>query len=126
MHHGILATKLVKNGSLTFDYEDNGSPISFEEAWGQFRVEDSSVYSNVYKLVSPLLLLVVFIFHLLACVLLQKMFATAITYGTPLLKITLSLMQGMHSFFAPPLHLDWEEIYRNTKSKIDIKNCWRR
>ena len=78
MHHGILATVLVKNGNLTFDYDDNGSPISFEEAWGQFKVEDSSVYSNVYKIVSPLLLLVVFIFHLFAGVLLQNMFTILI------------------------------------------------
>ena len=39
---------------------------------------------------------------------------------------TKKILADLYTFLCPPVHLDWELIYRLSEGTVTIKECWRR
>lgn len=117
----------MKDDDRTFDYSENGTAISFEEAWSQFKLDDTSKFYSMPTSMIMAMLLFIFLFHTIASALLHKLTRARREDGR--IKPGLSficIIQGMHSFLMPPLHLDWEELFILSKGKSSIRSCWKR
>ena len=64
LHHGRMASLSVLDGNRTYDYSENGETISFEEAWSQFRIDDSSQFFSMPLVVGLTMLSFVFFFNI--------------------------------------------------------------
>lgn len=127
MHHAKMGSMSVIKGNRTFDYSENGSPISFEKAWGQFKLNDSTKFFSMPIFLVVCVLLCIFLFHTIASALLHKL-ARAMSENSGL-KPGLSFkyaMEGLQTFLTPPLHLDWEEFFISSNCKLPIRSCWKR
>ena len=111
----------MKNISFgeAFDNYDNESIISFQEAWDQFRINDSSDFVDVPPLAVLVTMLALFLFHILnsSCILKLKLKSKSL--------LTL-LPNGFYTLISPPLHYDWEFFYRQSGEKDAILKCCKR
>ena len=114
-------------GNMIFDYSENGSAITFEEAWGQFKLNDSTQFFSMPIFLVVPMSLCIFVFHAIASAFLHKLARVMSENGghKPGLNFNY-IIEGLQSFLTPPLHLDWEEYFRNSNCKLPIKSCWKR
>ena len=127
MHHARLAALSVRNVNMILDNSGNGSDASFGEIWDQFKLKDSFDFLSMPLGVVLFILLFIFTFHTITNAILQKLSKAKHEYDgiRPILSLS-PIIQGMHTFLAPPLHLDWEESFRLTKGKLPVVLCWKR
>ena len=102
-----------------FDYADDGTIISFQEAWDPFRLDNSSEFVDIPPYAVLSIMLVVFLFHILGslCILKDKLKSTSIFTLAP---------KGFYTLISPPLHFDWEFFYRQSDGQDTILLCWKR
>ena len=124
LYHGILGSLSVTDGNRTFDYSDNGSTITFEQAWNKFKLKDSSEFLSIPICMVLSILLIIFIFHAMASALLHKV--ASVNNGDKCGLSFSHMTQGLHSFLTPPLHLDWMEFFGKPKGNLPIRSCWKR
>ena len=117
-HHGRLAAINVRDGDRAFDTFGNGNPITFQEAWEPFRLDDAANFLFVSLTVTIWILFSTIVLHILAISCTSK-----IMIGTR--SMSMAISQGFHSILNPPLHIDWEMFYRQDSTK-DVLKCWRR
>ena len=68
LHLGRLATLPVSanRGGEKFDYTDGGKIIEFEDAWEQYRIDNSSEFVDMPAIAVLATMLIMFIFHIFA------------------------------------------------------------
>ena len=117
----------VSNGNRTFDYSENGTAISFEQAWSHFKMKDSSEFLSIPIFMVLSMLLFIFTFHVIAIALLHKLTKASFEKGEAKHSLIFNhIIEGLHSFLTPSLHLDWEELFTISNRKHPIRVCWRR
>ena len=120
LHHGRLAAMSVWTNSMeAFDYDDDGRIITFEDAWNQFRIDDSFDFVEIPALAILAMMLTMFVFHMFAstCILKLSLRARSIFSIAP---------HGFYTIISPPLHYDWEFFYRQSNEEKAIVKCWKR
>ena len=102
-----------------FDDTDDNGITTFEEAWNQFRLNDSSSFVDIPPFAVLALMLVMFIIHIPAssCILKLKLNSTSFSTLVSL---------GFYTLISPPLHYDWQFFYRQSDEKDSILLCWKR
>ena len=65
-HHGRLAAINVRDGDRAFDTFGNGNPITFQEAWEPFRLDDAANFLFVSLTVTVWILFSTIVLHILA------------------------------------------------------------
>ena len=119
LYHGRLASLHVNNDERIFDESSDGLSITFFEAWEPFKIKDISEFPEMPMWVVLSVMLSLCILHVLA--------STYIFQATLKEKFNARhLMQGFHSYIAPPLQLDWELLYRKDEQNECVLTCWRR
>ena len=121
LHHGRLATLPVNDVQrrMIFDFSTNGSTISFQEAWRPLHIKNISQFLDIPIWAVLLIMAITCIFHIFASTLIIKSRAGT-NFNAKL------VMEGFHSFIAPPLHFDWEYVYRRSSYKLTVLESWRR
>ena len=112
LHHGRLA-------ALHSDYSANSSAISFSKVWEPLKIKDITDFLDMPVSVVSTIFIVMVLFHIFASSLTQKI----------ILRKPLSaelLFQGLHSFISPPLHLDWELLFRQHTDANSVLFGWKR
>ena len=93
--------------------------LGFADAWEPFKINDIQSFLGI-PLSAVLSILVALCFlHIIASTFIMKFAMRAKFSGT-------LLMQGLHSFIAPPLQFDWEHLYWRNRPNWSIIDCWRR
>jgi hypothetical protein len=129
-YHGVLGNRTVEtfmsisNGEITklhqlFDYMDTNKPIFFDEAWERFKVKEKGLFHFQSTLL--LCICVTITFHLVVGFMIQLKANRHTKERT-----TNKIFQTLYTLLSPPLYLDWEEIYRDGKGSITIKDSWRK
>ena len=121
LHHGRLAALQVGIDPQQehFDYFEGGKGNTLEEAWEPFRFGDASEFVDMPPLAVFALLLVMFLFHIFAISSISKQILKS--------KWNFSLfMDSLCTIISPPLHCDWELLYRMSNEKDAITKCWKR
>ena len=121
LHHGRLAVipiKKTEHGRI-FDFSSNGSAISFEEAWRPLKIDNISEFLDIPILAVLIIFPVACIFHIFASTLIVKSITSAKFHAK-------LIIEGLHSFIAPPLHFDWEYLYRRSSYKLSVLESWKR
>ena len=105
--------------SPTVSYYPIGTVVTFQEAWNQFRMNDSSDFVDIPPLAVLSTMLAMFLFHIIAspCILKQKLKSKSF--------FTL-VSKGFYTLISPPLHFDWEFFYRQSAHEDNILMCWKR
>ena len=119
LHHGLLATLNARRGERTFDISTNGLPVTFVDSWKPFMIKDITEFPGMPMSLVLTVMVSLCLFHILASACILKV----------ALKKKLSgelLMQGLHSFVAPPLQFDWELFYRREHQNMSVLQCWKR
>ena len=122
LHHGRLAAmSLRRNNIKTFDYSNDGMIITFEDAWNQFRIDDSSDFVEISSAAALGMVLAMFMFHVFACSCILKLALK----GSSILSL---LPRGFYTLISPPLHYDWEFFYMqsNEENPIAIVKSWKK
>ena len=121
LHHGRLAALYVdiNERGRVFDLSTNGSAISFQEAWRPLKINNISEFSDIPIWAVLLILAMVCIFHIFAITLIIR------SRGRKNLNVKL-VLEGFHSFIAPPLHFDWEYFYRISSYELSVLDSWTR
>ena len=119
LHHGRLATFHVNYGQRIFDYSSDGLPIKFVDAWEPFILDDISDFLHMPVTAVIVIMIVMAVLHIFV--------------STFILKITLKknfsaelFVHRFHSLISPPLHVDWESIYRENEHTVPVLTCWKR
>ena len=121
LHHGRLATLNVKTdlSQDIFDYTTDGLNVTFFDAWKPFRINHISEFPEMPMLGVLLLMGSLCVMHIFAFLWnLKVLLGEKINAGL--------LMQGLHSFIAPPLQYDWDLLYQEYPQNGTLHNCWRR
>ena len=113
LHHGRLAALGVG------DHSANSSAIGFAEIWEPLKINDITDFLDMPVSVVSIILIIMVLFHIFASSLTQKMILRR-PLGAEL------FFQGLHSFISPPLHLDWELLFRQDSDATSVLNCWKR
>ena len=102
-----------------FDYTDDNGVTTFEEAWDQFKMNDSSNFVDFHPLAVLALMLMIFILHIPAssCILKLKLKSKRFSTLVP---------WGFYTLISPPLHYDWEFFYRENYEQDSFLMCWKR
>ena len=102
-----------------FDDTDDNGTTTFEEAWDQFRLNDSSYFVDIPPFAVLALMLMMFIIHILASsyILKLKLKSTRLSTLVPC---------GFYTLISPPLHYDWQFFYGQSDEKDSILICWKR
>ena len=119
LHHGRLATLDTYYGERMFDNSINGLPLTFYDSWKPFKIKDMAEFPGMPLRVVLTVMVSLCVFHILASAFILKV----------MLKEKFSgglLMQGLHSFVAPPLQFDWELFYRDEHQNMSVLHSWRR
>ena len=121
LYHGRLATLPVNDVKrrIIFDFSSNGSAISFQEAWRPVRIKHISEFLDIPIWAVLLIISIACIFHIFGSTLIIKS-RSRTNFNAKL------VMEGLHSFIAPPLHFDWEYLYRSSSYKLTVLESWRR
>jgi hypothetical protein len=115
MMHGISHLRMFK----LLDYNNNGRPIFFEDAWSKLKLKDAEM-SNIPAFFL-LVLITLFIFHIVLGFILQ---AKQNKHSKE--RETRKLLQAVYALLCPPLFIDWEKIYRDSNGLITVKVSWRK
>ena len=120
LHHGKLAAMSVRTNNMEgFDNVADGKIITFEDAWNQFRIDDSSYFVEISPLAILVMLLTTFSFHIFASACILKLSLRAES-------IPSLIFCGFYTMISPPLHYDWEFFYRPNNEETGIIMCWKR
>ena len=113
-----MSVRKVPNREPFDDTDENGIS-TFEEAWDQFRLNDSSSFVDIPPFAVLALMLVMFIIHITSssCILKLKLNSTSFSTLVSL---------GFYTLISPPLHYDWQFFYRQSDEKDSILLCWKR
>ena len=122
LHHGRLATLNIKADKDNVDDTTYFSNTTFFEALKPFRINQISKFPEMPMIGVVILTVSLCVVHIFASVWNLK-----ILLGKNInAKL---LMQGLHSFIAPPLEYDWDLLYQeytHNKTIWTIHNCWKR
>ena len=118
LHHGRLAALPVQNGHRIFAYASDGWPFNFTHAWQPLKLEDTTHFPDISVSAVTGILITTIFFHIVVSSLIFKI-ALREEFSVGL------LVQAFHSFIAPPLHFDWELLYRQNEN-VSIIECWKR
>jgi hypothetical protein len=101
---------------LVYDVTDNDKLVTFQQAWGNFSLAVPDVYPmlDLFSLLPPLL----FLLHwFLSFFLLSRLYKKN---KRPKLQI---LLQSLYTIIFPPVFVDWETIYRDSRGEVSIIKC---
>ena len=121
LHHGRMASIPIsdRGGEELFPFYHDGLQHSFSGAWEPFKIKDISHFPNMPVTAVSGIVISMVLFHIFASSIVLKL----------ILKHPLNtelIIQGIHSFISPPLHYDWELIYRRDMNKLSVLGCWKR
>jgi hypothetical protein len=127
-YHGVLGSRtvyqvrIITNGQITkvyglLDYMDNNKPIFFNESWQRFQIKEKFHFQSTLFL----FLCFTITFHLVAGFIIQLKANSQSKDRTPD-----KMFQTLYTFLSPPIFLDWENIYRDGKGSITIKESWKK
>ena len=119
-HHGRLATYSVRHGEKVFDNYENGSEITFHEAWSPFKIENQASFLSFPSDAALAMIPVILISHIFLSALILKLSMNGQA------SITQLVLQGLHTFISPPLHFDWEFYYRLKCGNTSVRDSWKR
>ena len=119
LHHGRLAALPVREGGEEFDVSEDGSKITFQQAWAPYQIDHISLFLEIPVHGVVTLLAMMLIFHLFGSTCILKL--TRNNKEIPEL-----ILEGFHTLISPPLHIDWEMFYRMSCWMQPITHCWRR
>ena len=120
LHHGRMAALLVSNERTgdAFDYAGN-QKISLQEAWNQFKIDDSSEFADIPALAVLAMMFTMLIFHLFASACILKVIFKS-------QNISVLALDGFYTIISPPLHYDWEFFSLTNKGEDGVVKCWKR
>ena len=119
LHHGRLAAIDVKEGEQIFDISVDGVGVNFSDAWQQFKIKDISHFPDMPVIAVLAILLVMVLFHFVSCSMILNLLLRR-PFNTDM------FIQGIHSYLSPPLHLDWELLYRKDPETNTVLGCWKK
>ena len=119
LHHGRLAAVPVWDGEREFDISDDGSRITFQQAWEPLKIEHISLFLEIPVIGVVTILTTMLLFHIFGSTFILKLIRNQ---GA----ISDLILEGFHTLIAPPLHFDWEMCYRLSDGMLPIKHCWMR
>ena len=119
LHHGRLAALSVNDYKMEFDLSDDGTPITFQDAWEPYKMDHISDFLDIPVIGVASILVFMLLFHILGSACILK-FAMRKQSNLRL------LLEGFHTLITPPLHIDWEMFYRMSDGKESIKQSWKR
>ena len=119
LHHGRLASISVKQDEHFLDRSADEVPPTFVDAWEPFKIKDIQSFRGIPMSGVLSIMVAVCLLHIFVSTCIMK-FTLRGKFSSTL------LMQGLHSFIAPPLQFDWEFLYRRNKPNSSVIDCWRR
>jgi hypothetical protein len=123
-YHGYYGATSTDPGTIdglntytVYDYQESGTPIFFENFWHKFLLNDTVFfYVPVYFYYNYFIVIVIHI--VLGCIFQSKMNRSSKERETK------KIFQNIYTLLCPPLFLDWELVYQNSKGLITVKKCW--
>ena len=119
-HHGRLATYSVRHGEKVFDNYENGSEITFHEAWSTFKIDNPAAFLSFPRDVALAMMPIILLSHIFLSALILKLSMNGQA------SISQLVLQGLHTFISPPLHFDWEFYYRLKCGNTSVRDSWKR
>ena len=119
MHHGRLGSLPVKDGHRIFDVALDGLHLNFSAAWEPFEIEDISSFPDMPVTAVSAVLVSMVLFHTFVSILILKLLLRK-PFSSELLN------QAIHSFLTPPLHLDWELLYKQATKNKTVVESWKK
>ena len=129
LYHSKLGLMPVKNAAITFQIDVNGTQVLFRDLWeGEYRLRSSLDFydypTSLMCLTLPLMVAV----HLFV----SQIFKRVLYYrGISSCESMLGQLD-MCTIVSPPIHLDWERLYRCNGSSganlsvVSVSECWKR
>ena len=119
LNHGRLAALFTKDGSRVFDVKPDGFALTFSDAWKPLKIKDISYFLDVPVTVVAAVFITMLFFHIFVSSLTLRMIFKQ--------QIKAELVcQGFHTLICPPLHYDWEKLYRMGEENTSVIYCWKR
>ena len=119
LHHGRLGSIPVQDGQRIFDVSLDGVQLNFSNAWEPYKIKDISYFPDMTVSAVSALLVSMVLFHTFVSILILKLLLRK-PFGTEL------FIQAIHSFLTPPLHLDWELLYRRDTKINNVVESWKK
>ena len=119
LHHCRLAAIDVKEGEQIFDISVDGVGVNFSDAWQPFMINDISQFSDIPVIAVLAILMATVLFNIVFITMFMKL-----SLRRPI--TTEMFIQVIHTFITPPLHLDWEMLYRQDTEKNTVLGSWKR
>ena len=120
LHHWRLGALETQDGDRIFGYSIDDSPITFQTAWSEYKLGHKSEFIEIPTIAVISLMIGMFLFHIAIVTLALKLLILKKS------RISNVLLEAFHSFLTPPLHYDWELIYRDNSQKESVLKCWKR
>ena len=122
VHSFTRKIPVVSNGWI-YNLDENNHTITIEEPWFKFWVQDENEFFPLPKLmrIVPIIMMLCHIaigYALIAIIIGEKRGENRRAM------IINQMLQSLWTIACPPLFLDWEELYRHSKSKRSIRQCW--
>ena len=119
LHHGRLAGLPIRRGLRVFDRTSDFSEITFQQAWEPYKIDDIPHFVELPVVGVVIILMSLFLLHIFGSTCVFRLLKSK----TALLEL---IYEGFHTIIAPPLHLDWEMLYRISDGKTSVNQYWRR
>ena len=113
LHHGRLAGLPIRRGLRVFDRTSDFSEITFQQAWEPYKMDDISHIVELPVVGVVIMLMNIFLFHIFGSTCVFRL----VNSKPALLEL---IYEGFHTIITPPLHLDWEMLYRIGDGKISV------
>ena len=125
--HGqmVASTEDFLYGAI-FDIDSDGSKTMFHYLWNnEYKLDKSDQLYYISPIFIGCTLPIMVIVHVVLIRILKKVvFYRGINLSND--GWTNKILSDLNTFLCPPVHLDWEMIYRLSEGSIPIKECWRR
>ena len=107
-----------------FDVDAIGRTMYFGDIWRENYMVTDHLYNFPEYLLAAIFLIIVVMHLIISQLIKRKYFKGIPQHKKP---IILTILDDIRSILTPPLHFDWELIYRNGRSTgISINECWSR